>query len=242
MATHSSILAWRIPWMEELGGLQSMVLQRVGHPYWIRMGPSPIRMKCPYKEEGGLGSGHTGRMAEAQVRPMQLQPRNAEACQQPQEAKKSLSVPLRGLFPSLLHFRLFPFCFLPIPVPSLSLHLSISPPSTRPRFGSGCVTFTRPFSAAVSTETSSGAGEGGDRKQTHPFPCSTGPSASRPATSPSTGISHFLSWRLGSYVFSRNTGSGAQTTEGGLRAVHTCTRLQSQQITLAQAHTCHRPG
>ena len=24
MATHSSILAWRIPWMEELGGLQSM--------------------------------------------------------------------------------------------------------------------------------------------------------------------------------------------------------------------------
>ena len=30
MATHSSILAWRIPWMEEPGGLQSMGLQRVG--------------------------------------------------------------------------------------------------------------------------------------------------------------------------------------------------------------------
>ena len=29
MATHSSILAWRIPWMEELGRLQSMGLQRV---------------------------------------------------------------------------------------------------------------------------------------------------------------------------------------------------------------------
>ena len=27
MATHSSILAWRIPWTEELGGLQSMELQ-----------------------------------------------------------------------------------------------------------------------------------------------------------------------------------------------------------------------
>ena len=27
MATHSSILAWRIPWTEELGGLQSMGLQ-----------------------------------------------------------------------------------------------------------------------------------------------------------------------------------------------------------------------
>ena len=31
MAPHSSILAWRIPWTEEPGGLQSMVSQRVGH-------------------------------------------------------------------------------------------------------------------------------------------------------------------------------------------------------------------
>ena len=31
VATHSSILAWRIPWMEESGGLQSMGSQRVGH-------------------------------------------------------------------------------------------------------------------------------------------------------------------------------------------------------------------
>ena len=31
MATHSSILAWRIPWTEEPGGLQSMGLQRVRH-------------------------------------------------------------------------------------------------------------------------------------------------------------------------------------------------------------------
>ena len=31
MATHSSILAWRIPWTEEPSGLQSMELQRVGH-------------------------------------------------------------------------------------------------------------------------------------------------------------------------------------------------------------------
>ena len=30
-ATHSSTLAWRIPWTEEPGGLQSMRLQRVGH-------------------------------------------------------------------------------------------------------------------------------------------------------------------------------------------------------------------
>ena len=31
MATHSSILAWRIPWTEEPGRLQSMRLQQVGH-------------------------------------------------------------------------------------------------------------------------------------------------------------------------------------------------------------------
>ena len=31
MATHSSILAWEIPWTEERGGLQFMGLQRVKH-------------------------------------------------------------------------------------------------------------------------------------------------------------------------------------------------------------------
>ena len=31
MATHSSILAWRIPWTEEPDGLQSIESQRVGH-------------------------------------------------------------------------------------------------------------------------------------------------------------------------------------------------------------------
>ena len=31
MATHSSVLAWRIPGTEESGGLQSMGSQRVGH-------------------------------------------------------------------------------------------------------------------------------------------------------------------------------------------------------------------
>ena len=36
MATHSNILSWRIPWTEELGGLQSMGLQRVGHNWAIK--------------------------------------------------------------------------------------------------------------------------------------------------------------------------------------------------------------
>ena len=31
MAAHSSILAWRIPWTEEPGGLQSIGLHKVGH-------------------------------------------------------------------------------------------------------------------------------------------------------------------------------------------------------------------
>ena len=31
MATHSRILAWKIPWTEEPGGLQSMWSQRIGH-------------------------------------------------------------------------------------------------------------------------------------------------------------------------------------------------------------------
>ena len=31
MATHSNFLAWRIPWTEEPGGLQSVGLQRVGY-------------------------------------------------------------------------------------------------------------------------------------------------------------------------------------------------------------------
>ena len=33
MAAHSSILAWKIPWVEEPGGLQSMGLQKVGHDW-----------------------------------------------------------------------------------------------------------------------------------------------------------------------------------------------------------------
>ena len=31
MATHFSILAWKIPWTKEPGGLQSMEWQRIGH-------------------------------------------------------------------------------------------------------------------------------------------------------------------------------------------------------------------
>ena len=38
MATHSSIIAWKIPWTEEPGGLQSIELQRVGYN-WSDLAP-----------------------------------------------------------------------------------------------------------------------------------------------------------------------------------------------------------
>ena len=37
MATHSSILAWKIPWTDELGRLQSMGSQRVGHDWGLTL-------------------------------------------------------------------------------------------------------------------------------------------------------------------------------------------------------------
>ena len=37
IATYSSILAWKIPWAEKPGGLQSMGLQRVRHDFYFRV-------------------------------------------------------------------------------------------------------------------------------------------------------------------------------------------------------------
>ena len=45
MATHSSILAWRIPWTEEPGGLQSTGSQRVGHDWATSL---PYSLMHPY--------------------------------------------------------------------------------------------------------------------------------------------------------------------------------------------------
>ena len=42
MASHSSVLAWRIPWTEEPGGLQSTGSQRVGHARATSPSPSPV--------------------------------------------------------------------------------------------------------------------------------------------------------------------------------------------------------
>ena len=42
MATHSSTLAWKIPWMEESGGLQSMGSLGVGHD-WSDLAAVPYK-------------------------------------------------------------------------------------------------------------------------------------------------------------------------------------------------------
>ena len=67
MATHASILAWRIPWTQEPGGLQSMRLQRVRHDLgtkqqqqWGRRWPVPKRdMRDILSGDLGLNTGWT---------------------------------------------------------------------------------------------------------------------------------------------------------------------------------------
>ena len=51
MGTYSSTLAWKIPWMEESGGLQSMGLLRVRHEYACTLAPRAAEYNGPYKEE-----------------------------------------------------------------------------------------------------------------------------------------------------------------------------------------------
>ena len=46
MATHSSILAWRIPWTEEPGGLQSMGSQRAGHDWALTLFQTTNILHC----------------------------------------------------------------------------------------------------------------------------------------------------------------------------------------------------
>ena len=56
MATHSSILAWRIPWTEEPGRLQSMGWQRVGHTEWLSLSQNRMVVASGWRE-GEMGTG-----------------------------------------------------------------------------------------------------------------------------------------------------------------------------------------
>ena len=49
LATHSSILAWRIPWMEETGGIQPMELRRVRHDWMTERTHSQTSWKQRHK-------------------------------------------------------------------------------------------------------------------------------------------------------------------------------------------------
>ena len=49
MATHSSILAWRIPWTEKLGRLWSIESQRVGHTHIVFF---MVQLSHPYMSTG----------------------------------------------------------------------------------------------------------------------------------------------------------------------------------------------
>ena len=46
MATHSNILAWRIPWTKEPGGLQATGLQRIGHDWANKQSTSSNKLDC----------------------------------------------------------------------------------------------------------------------------------------------------------------------------------------------------
>ena len=77
MATHSSILAWRIPWTEEPGRLQSMGWQTVGHdwatntslqtPYFFPLQclTLPFTPQVPYSSHSPLSPGHLAAAAAA---------------------------------------------------------------------------------------------------------------------------------------------------------------------------------
>ena len=60
IAAHSSILAWRIPWKEELGGLQSMGSQRVGHNWATNTFTLLSSKQCMWHYDIGLSKLYLG--------------------------------------------------------------------------------------------------------------------------------------------------------------------------------------
>ena len=86
MAPHSSTLAWKIPWMQEPGGLQSMGLRRVGHNWAISISlftfhfhalekewqPTPAFLPGESQGQGSLVGCHPNRVAQNPTRLKQL--------------------------------------------------------------------------------------------------------------------------------------------------------------------------
>ena len=63
MATHSSTLAWKIPWTKEPGGLQSMGLQRVRHDRATSLSFTEFKLSCVI-----VSSGPTERKKEGKTK------------------------------------------------------------------------------------------------------------------------------------------------------------------------------
>ena len=81
MATHSRILAWRIPWTGESGGLWSMGSQRLRHGWRTARSHTKSRDWCPYRDVRGQGNTEGRCCHEDRDRVMLSE---AEECQQPQ--------------------------------------------------------------------------------------------------------------------------------------------------------------
>ena len=89
MATHSSILPWKIPWTEEPEGVQSMRLQRVGHDNTTLMAESKVEPKSLFmkvKEESEkaglkLNIHKTKIMASSPITSWQIDGKQWKQCQ-----------------------------------------------------------------------------------------------------------------------------------------------------------------
>ena len=109
MATHSSILVWRIPWTEEPGGLQSMGSQRVGRDWVTNTSGLEERLlqtwcchAAPVQPgKGGAASGAEGRpwsAARKTVGTDQSVPQHQQIglCQQPRRLRRDHQAPERN--------------------------------------------------------------------------------------------------------------------------------------------------
>ena len=107
MTAHSSILAWRIPWTEEPGGLQSIRSQRVGHDRsdLAHMLPgksdssSDLRTTCPHNRERGLEGAVPGEATGNQLLPQGTPP--GDRCTKPHFREALFREPGRGCWPSI---------------------------------------------------------------------------------------------------------------------------------------------
>ena len=115
MAPHSSTLAWKIPWMEKPGGLQSMGSRRVGHDWATSLSVScigegngnPLQCSCLEnpRDRGAWWEAVYG-VAQSQTRLKRLSSSSSKRKMKPQWAQKIL-VAKKHFFPSTTCFQYF---------------------------------------------------------------------------------------------------------------------------------------